>query len=71
MEEAPSVGTSYAHGPGRPMEPPKLSADGVTEKALAHGDEDVIKFADTALAVGDDGALAAAQRAIELSVPLG
>ncbi|MFF4260039.1 hypothetical protein ACFY1L_53760 [Streptomyces sp. NPDC001663] len=56
------MGTSYAHGPGRP---------GVMEKVLAHGDEHVIKFADTALDVGDDRALAAAQRAIELSVPLG
>jgi hypothetical protein len=40
------------------------------ERALAHGDEHVIKFADTALDVGDDRALAAAVRAIEMSEPL-
>ncbi|WP_371673504.1 hypothetical protein [Streptomyces sp. NBC_00289] len=38
--------------------------------ALAHGDEHVIKLTDTALDVGDDRALAAALRSVELSTPL-
>ncbi|MFC8825579.1 questin oxidase family protein [Streptomyces sp. NPDC057137] len=42
----------------------------VLRRALAHGDEHVIKFADTAVDVGDEQALAAALRAIELSEPL-
>ncbi|MGW7069900.1 questin oxidase family protein [Streptomyces sp. NPDC054855] len=42
----------------------------VFERALAHGDEHVIKFADTALDVGDEHALTAALRAIEISEPL-
>jgi hypothetical protein len=46
------------------------SPEDVVERALAHGDEHVIKFADTALDVGDDRALAAAVRAIEMSEPL-
>ncbi|MFE4974331.1 questin oxidase family protein [Kitasatospora sp. NPDC056651] len=39
----------------------------VFERALAHGDEHVIKLTDTALDVGDAPALAAALRAMELS----
>ncbi|MEV0210041.1 questin oxidase family protein [Streptomyces sp. NPDC050788] len=46
------------------------SPEDVVERALAHGDEHVIKFADTALDVGDERALAAAVRAIEMSEPL-
>jgi hypothetical protein len=42
----------------------------VVERALAHGDEHVIKLTDTALDVGDEQALAAALRAVELSEPL-
>ncbi|MEV5433625.1 questin oxidase family protein [Streptomyces sp. NPDC052701] len=42
----------------------------VLERALAHGDEHVVKLTDTALDVGDDRALAAALRAAELSEPL-
>ncbi|WP_405616271.1 questin oxidase family protein [Streptomyces sp. NBC_01508] len=42
----------------------------VLERALAHGDEHVIKFADTAVAVGGERALTAALRAVELSEPL-
>ncbi|CCK32712.1 hypothetical protein BN159_8334 [Streptomyces davaonensis JCM 4913] len=48
----------------------RLTAEEVMERALAHGDEHVIKLTDTALDVGDDLALAAAQRAIEISEPL-
>lgn len=47
-----------------------LTREEVMELALAHGDEHVIKFTDTALDVGDDVALAAAQRAVEISPPL-
>ncbi|MEU1330232.1 questin oxidase family protein [Streptomyces sp. NPDC005865] len=47
-----------------------LVAEEVFARALAHGDEHVIKFADTALDVGDQRALGAALRAVELSVPL-
>lgn len=46
------------------------TAEEVFERALAHGDEHVIKFADTAVDVGDERALTAALRAIELSEPL-
>lgn len=59
-----------------PDEPVPFTAPGtrtpeeVFEQALAHGDEHVIKFADTALDIGDEQALAAALRAVELSTPL-
>ncbi|GAB2444667.1 questin oxidase family protein [Streptomyces incanus] len=42
----------------------------VLERARAHGDEHVIKLTDTALDIGDEPALAAALRSIELSEPL-
>ncbi|WP_406208554.1 questin oxidase family protein [Streptomyces sp. NBC_01017] len=48
----------------------RLTREEVMERALAHGDEHVIKFTDTALDVGDDVALAAARRAVEISPPL-
>ncbi|MGW0859177.1 questin oxidase family protein, partial [Streptomyces sp. NPDC002690] len=41
----------------------------VFERALAHGDEHVIKLTDTALDFGDRPALAAAWRSIELTPP--
>ncbi|QBJ89074.1 questin oxidase family protein [Streptomyces seoulensis] len=41
----------------------------VFELALAHGDEHVIKLTDTAIDTGDEAALAAALRSIELSEP--
>ncbi|MET9831125.1 questin oxidase family protein [Streptomyces sp. NPDC006385] len=50
--------------------PARLTAEEVLQRALAHGDEHVIKFTDTALDVGDEPALAAAQRAVEISQPL-
>ncbi|MEV0696229.1 questin oxidase family protein [Streptomyces sp. NPDC050388] len=42
----------------------------VLERARAHGDAHVIKLTDTALDIGDEPALAAALRSIELSEPL-
>ncbi|MEV0693981.1 questin oxidase family protein [Streptomyces sp. NPDC050388] len=51
--------------------PGSLTPDEVFERALAHGDEHVIKLADTALDVGDEPALAAALRAVDLSEPPG
>ncbi|QNP68735.1 DUF4243 domain-containing protein [Streptomyces roseirectus] len=50
--------------------PTGLTPEEVVERAAAHGDEHVIKLTDTALDVGDEQALAAAVRAIELSEPL-
>jgi hypothetical protein len=50
--------------------PARLTAEEVLERALAHGDEHVIKLTDTALDVGDDQALAAALRSVEMSEPL-
>ncbi|MEV5440705.1 questin oxidase family protein [Streptomyces sp. NPDC052682] len=61
---APAAPVAYAP-------PARLTAGEVLERALAHGDEHVIKFTDTALDAGDERALAAAQRAVELSEPLG
>ncbi|MFF5483090.1 questin oxidase family protein [Streptomyces sp. NPDC012935] len=48
----------------------RLTREEVMERALAHGDEHVIKLTDTALDIGDEAALAAAQRAVEISPPL-
>jgi hypothetical protein len=48
----------------------RVTAEEVLERAVAHGDEHVIKFTDTALAVGDETALVAAVRAVEISEPL-
>ncbi|MGW5424011.1 questin oxidase family protein [Streptomyces sp. NPDC003943] len=53
-----------------PASPGSLTPEDVFARALAHGDEHVIKLTDTALDVGDGQALAAALRAIELSEPL-
>ncbi|MET9953282.1 questin oxidase family protein [Streptomyces sp. NPDC006339] len=50
-----------------PTPPGSLTAEEVFARALAHGDEHVIKLTDTALDVGDERALSAALRAIELS----
>ncbi|NJP83046.1 hypothetical protein HCK01_38270, partial [Streptomyces sp. AA8] len=47
-----------------------VPAGEVLQRALEHGDEHVIKLTDTALDVGDEQALAAALRAVELSEPL-
>lgn len=50
--------------------PARLTPEEVLERALAHGDEHVIKFTDTALDVGDELALTAALRSVEISQPL-
>ncbi|MEV4507249.1 questin oxidase family protein [Streptomyces klenkii] len=60
---APAEAVPYASPGG-------VTAADVLERAVAHGDEHVIKFADTALDVADEQAHAAALRAIELSEPL-
>ncbi|MEU6882357.1 questin oxidase family protein [Streptomyces sp. NPDC046712] len=52
------------------VSPGRVTAEEVVERALAHGDEHVIKLTDTAVDVGDEQALAAALRAVELSEPL-
>lgn len=68
-----SAAVTAMYAPDAPVgyvAPGTFSAEEVVERALAHGDEHVIKFTDTALDVGDERALAAALRAIELSSPL-
>lgn len=50
--------------------PGRVTAEEVLERALAHGDEHVIKLTDTALDVNDEHSLAAALRAIELTPPI-
>lgn len=61
---APATSVVYAS-------PDTLTPEEVVARALAHGDEHVIKLTDTALDVGDEPALAAALRSMELSAPLG
>ncbi|MFI2611250.1 questin oxidase family protein [Kitasatospora sp. NPDC018619] len=58
---APAAPAAYVPPPGA------LTGQEVFERAAAHGDEHVIKLADTALDVGDAPALASALRAVELS----
>ncbi|MBA2948240.1 questin oxidase family protein [Streptomyces himalayensis] len=67
-----AVTAMYAPSEPVPYVPPgRITAEEVLERALAHGDEHVIKLTDTALDIGDDEqALAAALRAIELSEPI-
>ncbi|MEU1125920.1 questin oxidase family protein [Streptomyces sp. NPDC005899] len=66
-----AVTAMYApDGPVGYTPPGTFTAEEVVERALAHGDEHVIKLTDTALDTGDGPALAAALRAIELSEPL-
>ncbi|MEV5611868.1 questin oxidase family protein [Streptomyces sp. NPDC052225] len=78
---APSLAASWTasaavtamYAPDAPVDykaPGTFTAEEVVERALAHGDEHVIKLTDTALDVGDERALAAALRAIEISAPL-
>ncbi|MFE0135568.1 questin oxidase family protein [Streptomyces sp. NPDC059037] len=69
-----SAAVTAMYAPDAPVAytaPGSFAPEEVLERALAHGDEHVIKFTDTALDVGDEVALAAALRAVELSVPLG
>jgi hypothetical protein len=66
-----AVTAMYAPEEPLPYVPPGgITSEEVFELALAHGDEHVIKLTDTAIDVGDERALAAALRAIELSEPL-
>ncbi|MGW2563470.1 questin oxidase family protein [Streptomyces sp. NPDC001514] len=68
-----SAAVTAMYAPTEPIpyvSPGRITAEEVLERALAHGDEHVIKFTDTALDLGDEQALAAALRAIELSEPL-
>ncbi|MDQ0792849.1 questin oxidase family protein [Streptomyces sp. B1I3] len=66
-----AVTAMYASDAPVPFTPPgTFTAEEVVERALAHGDEHVIKLTDTALDTGDRPALAAALRAIDLSEPL-
>ncbi|MFF1378608.1 questin oxidase family protein [Streptomyces sp. NPDC058308] len=68
-----SAAVTAMYAPDEPVAyaaPGTYTADEVFERALAHGDEHVIKLTDTALDVGDEQALAAALRAMELSEPL-
>ncbi|MGI5451819.1 questin oxidase family protein [Streptomyces sp. CA-249302] len=68
-----SAAVTALYAPATPVAyrpPARLTAEEVLEQALAHGDEHVIKLTDTAMDVGDEQALAAARRAIELSEPL-
>lgn len=60
---APNAPVAYAP-------PGAVTPEEVLERALAHGDEHVVKLTDTALDIGDERALAAALRSIELSEPL-
>ncbi|MFH8386206.1 questin oxidase family protein [Kitasatospora sp. NPDC018058] len=67
-----AVTAMYAPAVSVPYVPPgAVTPEEVFERALSHGDEHVIKLTDTALDVGDERALAAALRAMELSAPLG
>lgn len=66
-----AVTAMYAPRSPVPYTPPGgITPEEVFQEALRHGDEHVIKFTDTALDVGDERALAAALRAVELSEPL-
>ncbi|MFG2359272.1 questin oxidase family protein [Streptomyces sp. NPDC048521] len=68
-----SAAVTAMYAPDAPVAytpPGTLIPEEVVERALAHGDEHVIKLTDTALDVGDERALAAALRAIDLSEPL-
>ncbi|MGW2840206.1 questin oxidase family protein [Streptomyces sp. NPDC001493] len=68
-----SAAVTAMYAPDEPVAytpPGTFTPEEVFERALAHGDEHVIKLTDTALDVGDEPALAAALRSIELSAPL-
>ncbi|GAA3106537.1 questin oxidase family protein [Streptomyces rectiviolaceus] len=68
-----SAAVTSMYAPDSPVAytaPGTFAPEEVFERALTHGDEHVIKFTDTALDVGDERALTAALRAIEISEPL-
>ncbi|NUV71809.1 questin oxidase family protein [Streptomyces sp. CAI-121] len=72
---AASAAVTAAYAP-REAAPAPTSATGAADagelfaRAAAHGDDHTIKFADTALDVGDALAFSAARRAIELNPPV-
>lgn len=70
---AASAAVTAAYSPARPAEraavPVGLSPEDVFARAAAHGDDHTIKFADTALDVGDATALAAALQSVALNPP--
>lgn len=75
LEAAWSVtaGVTSLYAPDEPeayRPPGDLTPQEVFQLALEHGDEHVIKFADTALDFGDEVSLAAALVCVRLSVPL-
>ncbi|MFE4688563.1 hypothetical protein ACFRH6_00735 [Streptomyces sp. NPDC056749] len=66
-----AVTAMYAPDAPAPYVPPgDVTPEEVFERALAHGDEHVVKLTDTALDVGDERAFAAALRAVRLGEPL-
>ncbi|MGW0998389.1 questin oxidase family protein [Streptomyces sp. NPDC002520] len=68
-----SAAVTAMYAPDAPVDyvpPARLTAEEVLGRAVDHGDVHVIKFTDTALDVGDEQALAAALRSVELSEPL-
>ncbi|MET9875851.1 questin oxidase family protein [Actinacidiphila glaucinigra] len=68
-----SAAVTAMYAPDAPVAytpPGTFTPEEVFERALAHGDEHVLKLTDTALDVGDGQALAAALRSVELSEPL-
>ena len=69
VKYSPSVLIDHRAAPGRPAGPPGRAAEETFARAVEHGDEHVIKFADTAADVyaraGNPDALATAVRAIQ------
>jgi len=68
-----SAAVTAMYAPVAPVDytpPGRLTPEEVVERALAHGDEHVIKLTDTALDIGDEQALSAALRSVEMSEPL-
>ncbi|MFD0626734.1 questin oxidase family protein [Streptomyces sanglieri] len=64
-----AVTAAYSPAEAAPYTPVTASADELFARAAAHGDDHTIKFTDTALDIGDETALAAALRSIELNPP--
>ncbi|MFJ5215918.1 questin oxidase family protein [Streptomyces sp. NPDC088354] len=66
-----AVTAMYAPDAPVPWSPPGgIAPQEIVRLALVHGDEHVIKLTDTAMDVGDERAMAAALRCVELSEPL-
>lgn len=66
-----AVTAMYAPDAPVPWSPPGgIAPQEIVRLALVHGDEHVIKLTDTAMDVGDERAMAAALRCVELREPL-